>query len=216
MWFSCLTIVACLTHSGCFCWFSFLNHGPHYLAPLQQDLGTLCFSPLTCFLTLEEFPLSLFLFLFIFLLWSQMFSASEELFSLFIPFLISSPQEIFLLPPSLSPIFHELMPRMKLCLKFSKILSQLSCPNPRCSSLLWAHEGLAQMERIYLCSAMGILGLYRRRWHPTPILLPAKSHGQGSLVGCHPWGHEELDMTERLHFHFSLSCIGDGNGNPLQ
>ena len=31
-----------------------------------------------------------------------------------------------------------------------------------------------------------------------------------------PWGHEELDMTERLHFHFSLSCIGEGNGNPLQ
>ena len=31
-----------------------------------------------------------------------------------------------------------------------------------------------------------------------------------------PWGHEELDMTERLPFHFSLSCIGEGNGNPLQ
>ena len=31
-----------------------------------------------------------------------------------------------------------------------------------------------------------------------------------------PWGHEESDMTERLHFHFSLSCIGEGNGNPLQ
>ena len=37
-----------------------------------------------------------------------------------------------------------------------------------------------------------------------------------SLVGCRPWGREELDMTERLHFHFSLSCIGEGNGNPLQ
>ena len=37
-----------------------------------------------------------------------------------------------------------------------------------------------------------------------------------SLVGCSPWGREELDMTERLHFHFSLSCIGEGNGNPLQ
>ena len=29
-------------------------------------------------------------------------------------------------------------------------------------------------------------------------------------------GHEESDTTERLHFHFSLSCIGEGNGNPLQ
>ena len=35
-------------------------------------------------------------------------------------------------------------------------------------------------------------------------------------MGCSPWGCEELDMTERLHFHFSLSCIGEGNGNPLQ
>ena len=33
----------------------------------------------------------------------------------------------------------------------------------------------------------------------------------------HPtWGREESDTTERLHFHFSLSCIGEGNGNPLQ
>ena len=37
-----------------------------------------------------------------------------------------------------------------------------------------------------------------------------------SLVGCSPWGLEESDTTERLHFHFSLSCIGEGNGNPLQ
>ena len=53
-------------------------------------------------------------------------------------------------------------------------------------------------------------------WHPTPVLLPGKSHGQRSLVGCSPWGREESDRTELLHFHFSLSCIGEGNGNPLQ
>ena len=57
--------------------------------------------------------------------------------------------------------------------------------------------------------------LWRRQWHPTPVLLPGKSHGQRSLVGCSPWGHEESDTTEQLHFHFSLSCIGEGNGNPL-
>ena len=51
---------------------------------------------------------------------------------------------------------------------------------------------------------------------PTPVLLPGKSHGQRSLGGCSPWGLEESDTTERLHFHFSLSCIGEGNGNPLQ
>ena len=58
-------------------------------------------------------------------------------------------------------------------------------------------------------------GYRRRQWHTTPILLPGKSDGQKSLVGCSPWGCEELDMTELLHFNFSLSCIGEGNGNPL-
>ena len=56
----------------------------------------------------------------------------------------------------------------------------------------------------------------RRKWHPTPVLLPGKSHGRRSLLGYSPWGCEESDTTERLHFHFSLSCIGEGNGNPLQ
>ena len=54
------------------------------------------------------------------------------------------------------------------------------------------------------------------QWHPTPVLLPGKSHGRRSLVGCSPWGCEELDTTELLHFHFSLSCIEEGNGSPLQ
>ena len=56
----------------------------------------------------------------------------------------------------------------------------------------------------------------RRQWHPTLVLLPGKSHGRRSLVGCSPWGRYESDTTDRLHFHFSLSCIGGGNGNPLQ
>ena len=56
----------------------------------------------------------------------------------------------------------------------------------------------------------------RRQWQPTPVLLPGKSHGWRSLVGCSPWGRLESDTTEQLHFHFSLSCIGEGNDNPLQ
>ena len=60
------------------------------------------------------------------------------------------------------------------------------------------------------------IDIRRRQWHPTPVLLPGKSHGWRSLVGCSPWGLEESDTTEQLHFHFSLSCIGEGNGNPLQ
>ena len=57
---------------------------------------------------------------------------------------------------------------------------------------------------------------WRRQWHHTPVLLPGKSHGRRSLVGCSPWGHEGSDTTEWLHFHFSLLCIGEGKGNPLQ
>ena len=47
-----------------------------------------------------------------------------------------------------------------------------------------------------------ILLLQRRQWHPTPVLLPGKSPGRRSLVGCSPWGLEESDMTDQLHFHF--------------
>ena len=56
----------------------------------------------------------------------------------------------------------------------------------------------------------------RRQWQLTPVLLSGRSHGQRSLVGCSPWGLEESDTTERLHFHFSLPGIGEGDGNPLQ
>ena len=65
----------------------------------------------------------------------------------------------------------------------------------------------------YFCQVRKV---QRRRWHPTPVLLPGESHGQRSLVGCHLWGRTESDTTERLHFHFSLSCIGERNGSPLQ
>ena len=49
---------------------------------------------------------------------------------------------------------------------------------------------------------------WRRQWHPTPVLLPGKSHGWRSLVGCSPWDCEESDTTEQLHVHFSLSYTG--------
>ena len=62
----------------------------------------------------------------------------------------------------------------------------------------------------------GRMLVWRRQWQPTPVLLPGKSHGRRSLVGCGPWGHGELNTTEQLQFNFSLSCIREGNGNPLQ
>ena len=69
---------------------------------------------------------------------------------------------------------------------------------------------------VYICMCVYIYIYQRRQWHPTPVFLPEKSHGWRSLEGCSPWGRGGLDTTERLHFHFSHSCIGKGNGNPLQ
>ena len=79
-------------------------------------------------------------------------------------------------------------------------------------------------SRSFICSSVSIILLlipssvlfWRRQWHPTPVLLPGKSQGWRSLIGCSPCGHQESDTTEWLPFHFSLSCIGEGNGNPLQ
>ena len=48
---------------------------------------------------------------------------------------------------------------------------------------------------------------WERQWHPTPVLLPGKSHGWRSLVGCSQWGRQESDTTEQLHFQFSLSTF---------
>ena len=86
---------------------------------------------------------------------------------------------------------------------------------------IWSHHCfflffLAAIVRVYWCLLVMIcISLMandrRRQWHPTPVLLLGKSHGRRSLVGCSPWGREESDTTERLHFHFSLSCIGEGN-----
>ena len=68
---------------------------------------------------------------------------------------------------------------------------------------------------ILLANWANLTCIPRRQWHPTPVLLPGKSHGQRSLIGCSPWSREE-STTERLHFHFSLSCTREGNGNRLQ
>ena len=40
---------------------------------------------------------------------------------------------------------------------------------------------------------------WRRKWQPSPVFLPEKSHGQRSLAGYSPWGHKESDMTEHTH-----------------
>ena len=47
----------------------------------------------------------------------------------------------------------------------------------------------------------------RRKWQPTPVFLPGKSHGWRSLAGYSPWNCKELDMTEWLHFLSFMGCI---------
>ena len=79
---------------------------------------------------------------------------------------------------------------------------------------LWLFQVLIAAHQLSLGAAIGDYSLVAMA--PTPALLPGKSHGRRSLVGCSPWGRQESDTTERLHFDFSLSCIGEGDGNPLQ
>ena len=89
-------------------------------------------------------------------------------------------------------------------------LVRLACSHP----LLWVASRSGGVAPTSLATSP--LLFQRRHWHPTLVLLPGKSHGRRNLVGCSPRGRYELDMTVQLHFHFSLSCIGEGNGNPLQ
>ena len=59
-------------------------------------------------------------------------------------------------------------------------------------------------HRIMINLALSWVGkiLWRRKWQPTLVLLPGKSHGWRSLIGYSPWGRKNLDTTEWLHFHF--------------
>ena len=99
---------------------------------------------------------------------------------------------------------------------------------PHSSTLAWKIPWMEEPGRL---QSMGLLRVghnwatslslftflhWRRKWQPIPVFLPWESQGWGSPVDCHLWGCTESDMTERLPFHFSLSHIGEGNGNPFQ
>ena len=99
---------------------------------------------------------------------------------------------------------------------------------PHSSTLAWKIPWMEEPGRLQSMGSLRVrhnlatsLSLFtfmhwRRKWEPTPVFLPGESQGRGSLVGCRLWDHTESDTTEQLPFHFSLSCIGEGNGNPLQ
>ena len=79
--------------------------------------------------------------------------------------------------------------------------------HPLCPLLLlpsiFPASGSFQMSQLFASDGQSIGQLYaynwRRKWHPTPALLPGKSHGQRSVVGYRPWGRKESEMIEQLH-----------------
>ena len=85
-----------------------------------------------------------------------------------------------------------------LCLWHAFSLFPVLCLAWTCSlpSVLCAHDSLPntfpiQSQSVLLVGkkASWYVVVWRRQWHPTPVLLPGKSHGWRSLVGCSPWGH---------------------------
>ena len=61
-------------------------------------------------------------------------------------------------------------------------------------------KNLPAMQETWVQS-LGQEDPWRRKWQPTPVFLPGKSHGQRSLVGYSPWGCKESDTTERHITH---------------
>ena len=98
---------------------------------------------------------------------------------------------------------------------------------PHSSTLAWKTPWMEEPGRLQSMGSLRVghywatsLSLFtfvhwRRKWQPTPVFLPGESHGWRSLVGCSPWDRWGSDTTEQLHFHFSLSCVGEENGTPL-
>ena len=104
------------------------------------------------------------------------------------------------------------------CLKVSKFMITILSEqlfSHKVSVSLAASIILSSLPYIYIILYQHFILTYIQK-HPTPVLLPGKSHRWRSLVGCSPWGRQESDTTEQLHFIFSLLCMGEGNGNPLQ
>ena len=134
----------------------------------------------------------------------EVVSYSNTMWVLFLPFLSISLSFLFPLFSFFSSLFFSSF----LCFSFSSFSCLFLSLYFFVSTLLSFSPSICFFYPIHKC--------WRQIWQPTPVLLPGKSHGQRGLVGYSPWGLEESDMTEWLHFHFSLSCTGEGNGNPLQ
>ena len=81
---------------------------------------------------------------------------------------------------------------------------------------LTTHTRLMDFQPKCQENLMKSIVLLEKAMAPHSSTLAWKIPGTEEPGGYSPWGHKESDTTERLHFHFSLSCTGEGNGNPLQ
>ena len=75
--------------------------------------------------------------------------------------------------------------------------------------------GLIRRGQFYFISWCCWVLASKRKKPMNPCFATSNKGGYLQVI-CSPWGHKESDTTERLHFHFSLSCMAEGNGNPLQ
>jgi len=105
------------------------------------------------------------------------------------------------------------MPILKYVVSHSSILSSNGGPRTSNISITWnllemqCQKLLCGIQRWHFDKPPG--DWWRRKWQPTPVLLPGKSHGQRSIVDYSPWGRKESDTTEWLHF-----TSGDWEGFP--
>ena len=66
------------------------------------------------------------------------------------------------------------------------------------------HISILYIFHLFLLFFLSFILMWRRKWQPTPVLLPRKFLGWKILVCYSPWCHKESDTTERLHFHFHI------------
>ena len=79
-----------------------------------------------------------------------------------------------------------------------------TCPFVICILNKWTSLVAQMVQHLLQCRNIS----WRRKRQPTPVFLPGKSPGRGSLAGYSPWGRKESDTTERLHFLFTLHKCG--------
>ena len=109
----------------------------------------------------------------------------------------------------------------ELCILVSSAVCVCVCA---CVCVLVAHSQRVLLQRavLYQYQFSGFILYYsyrwRRKWQPTPVVLPGKPHGWRSLVGYSPWSHKESDTTEQLHFHSYRKCChwGKLDGGTLE